>query len=56
MPPAGAALFSATVQVVLAPVVKAVGLHVSEVRVNGDTRLIVAVWETPPKVAVSVAL
>ena len=56
VPPAGAALLRVTVQVVPAPEVRLVGLHVSEVSVNGDARLIEAVCETPLRVAVRVAL
>ena len=55
VPPAGAALLRVTVQVEPAPEVRLVGLHASEVSVTADTRLIVAVCETPLKVAVSVA-
>ena len=56
VPPAGAALLRVTVQVEPAPEVRLVGLHASEVSVTAETRLIVAVCETPLRVAVRVAL
>ena len=56
VPPAGAALLRVTVQVVPAPEARLVGLHVSEERTTGADKLMVAVCETPLKVAVSVAL
>ena len=56
VPPAGAVLLRVTVHVVLAPELKLVGLHDSEDRTTGAAKLIVAVCETPLKVAVSVAL
>jgi hypothetical protein len=55
VPPAGAAWLRVTVHVALVPEVKLVGLHVTEETVSADTRLIVAAWETPLRVAVSVA-
>ena len=55
VPPAGAAWLRVTVQVVPAPVARLVGLQDSEDRTTGATRLIVAVCETPLRVAVSVA-
>ena len=54
-PPVGAAFESAAVQVVLAPVLRVLGLQVSEVSAADDTRLMAAVWETPLSVAVMVA-
>ena len=56
VPLAGAALLRVTVHVVLAPELRLVGLHDSEDRTTGAAKLIVAVCETPLKVAVSVAL
>jgi hypothetical protein len=56
VPPAGAAWLKFTVHVALVPEVKLMGLQVSEETVTADTRLTVAVCETPLKVAVSVAL
>jgi hypothetical protein len=56
VPPAGAVLLSVTVQVVVAPEFKLLGLQASELTVGEATRLITTVFETPPRVAVSVAL
>jgi hypothetical protein len=56
VPPAGVVLLRFTAHVVMAPEVKLVGLQVSEETVTADTRLIVAVWVKPLRVAVSVAL
>jgi hypothetical protein len=47
VPPAGAGLLSATVQVVVPRDSKLVGLHVNELRATDSTRLTVAVWEIP---------
>ena len=55
-PPAGAAWLRVTVQVALVPGAKLVGLQEIEDKTTGATRLIVAVCETPLRVAVSVAL
>ena len=55
-PPAGAGLFKVNVQVALDPDGKVVGLHVKDESVIDDARLIVAVFETPLREAVSVAL
>ena len=54
-PPVGAALVRVTVQVLAAPEARLVGLHASEERVTGASRLIAAVRETPLRVAVRVA-
>jgi hypothetical protein len=56
VPPTGAVLLSVTVQVVFAPEFKLVGVHASELSATGASRLIVAVCDTPFKVAVRVAL
>ena len=56
VPPAGAALLRVTVQVVPAPEVRLVGLQDSEDRTTGTDKLMVAVCETPLRVAVSVTL
>jgi hypothetical protein len=56
VPPAGATWLRVTVQVVPTPEVKLVGLQVSEDRTPGATRLTVAFFETPLRVAVSVAV
>jgi hypothetical protein len=56
VPLAGAALLSVAVHVEVAPRAKVVGLHVSELRVCVDTKLIAEVCETPLRAAVSVAL
>ena len=50
------ALDSVTVQVLLADEFKLVGEHASDVSVNGATRPMVAVLDTPLRVAVTVAL
>jgi hypothetical protein len=54
-PPAGAALFRVTVQVVEAPEFTLVGLHAKLETKIGATRLNGALWEAPFKVAVTVA-
>jgi hypothetical protein len=54
-PPAGATWLRVTVHIALVPEVKLVGVHVNEETVSADTRLIVAAWEAPLRVAVSVA-
>ena len=46
IPPLGAAPLNATVQVVVAPEFRVVGLHASDDNVTGATKLTVAVWET----------
>ena len=58
VPPFGAAPLSATVHVVIAPVLRFVGLHVSDDSVSGwdAARLIVAVRDAPFRLAVKVAL
>ena len=56
VPPAGAFLDSVTVQVLTAEDPRVVGLQLSVERATGETRLIVAVCETPLRVAVTVAL
>ena len=56
VPPAGAALVRATVQVLVAPEVRLVGLQASEDRTTGATRVRVAVLETPLSMAVMVAV
>ena len=56
VPPAGAAWLRFTVHVALAPEVRLVELHASEDTVAGGVKLMVAVCETPLRVAVSVAL
>jgi hypothetical protein len=56
VPPEGAVWLRLIVQVALAPEVRLVGLQISEETVTGDARPIVEVCETPPRVAVSVAL
>jgi hypothetical protein len=55
-PPAGAALVRVTVQVEDEFWLRLVGLHVTEETSTGATRLIVAVAEVVPRVAVRVAL
>ena len=47
---------SVTVQVLLAEEFRLVGVHASDVSVTGATKLIVAVCDTPLRVAVTVAL
>ena len=56
VPPVGAAWLRVTVQVVEAPELTLVGLQVSAEIAVGATRLRVAVWEAPFRVAVTVAL
>jgi hypothetical protein len=53
--PAGAALAMVTVQVLEALWTRLVGLQLRLEISTGATRLIIAVWELPPKVAVTVA-
>ena len=55
-PPAGAASFSVTVHVLTALCPRLVGLHATPETSTGASRLIVAVWELLPRVAVTVAL
>jgi hypothetical protein len=58
VPPLGAALLSVTVHVVAAPELKLFGLQASEDNTTGPigaARLTVVVWDTPLRVAVSVA-
>jgi hypothetical protein len=55
-PPVGAALVRVTVQVLEALGPRLVGLQTSEVSVNDATRLIEAVREPPPRVAVTVVV
>ena len=56
VPPVGAALDSITVQVLLPDELRLVGEQAREVSVTEATRLIAAVLETPPRVAVTVVL
>ena len=56
VPPVGAVAVKVTVQVVLAPEARVVGVHTSEETVAAATRLMAAVLEPLPKVAVSVTL
>jgi len=56
MPPEGAAWLTVTVQVVLAPPAKVLGLHAREESVTPAGRLIVEVCEMPLSVAVRVAV
>jgi hypothetical protein len=56
VPPEGAVEASVTVQVVAPPEVRAVGLQASEEKLTAVVRLIVAVLETPLRVAVTDAL
>jgi len=55
VPPVGAAWFSVTVQVVAAPEFKLVGLQARPVSSVGATRVKLAVWDVPFRVAVTVA-
>ena len=55
-PPAGAEVLNVTVHVVAASGMSVVGIHVSDSGVSGATRLIVTDFDTPLRVAVSVAL
>jgi hypothetical protein len=55
-PPAGAAALNVTVQVLTPPGLRLVGLQVSAETSTGAVRLIVAVLELLPKVAVTIAL
>jgi hypothetical protein len=56
LPPIGAASFRVTVQVVVAPELTLVGLHVSPETTAGSTRLRLVVSRVPLRVAVIVAL
>jgi hypothetical protein len=56
VPPVGAAELRVTVQVLAAPEARVVGLQASEERLTEAVRLMVAVLDTPPRVAVRVAL
>ena len=56
VPPGGAALLRVTVQVLVTPEARLLGLHASEERATGATRERVAVLETPLSVAVMVAV
>jgi len=49
-------LLSVTAHVVAAPEFRLVGLHASDDSTTGATRLMLAVFDTPLNVAVSVAL
>ena len=55
-PPVGAVWVSVTVQVLTALCPRLVGLQATPETRTGATRLIVAVWELLPSVAVTVAL
>jgi hypothetical protein len=55
-PPAGAAVLKLTVHVVAASGISVVGVHASDCGVGSATRLIVTDFDTPLRVAVSVAL
>jgi hypothetical protein len=55
-PPAGALWVSVTVQVLTALCPRLVGLQARVETSTGASRLIVAVWELVPRVAVTVAL
>ena len=56
IPPFDAPPLNATVQVVLAPAFRLVGLHVRDDSITGATRLTVAVCKAPFRLAVRVAL
>ena len=56
VPPEGAALLKVTVQVVAPPLFNDVGAQERLLNVTGAVRLMVAVLETPLRVAVRVAL
>ena len=56
IPPAGAPWPNVIVHVVAPPELKLVGLHARDVRTTGAIRLTVAVFDTPARVAVKVAL
>ena len=53
-PPIGAALLSVTVQALVAPEPRLVGLQASDDRETGAIRLTVTFWETPLSDAVTV--
>jgi hypothetical protein len=55
-PPAGAVCVSVTVQLLTAPCPRLVGVHATPDTCTGASKLIVAVCELPPSVAVTVAL
>ena len=55
-PPVGAVWVRVTVQVLTALEPRLVGLQATPEKSTDATRLIVAVWELPPRVAVTVAL
>ena len=56
VPLMGATLLSVTVHVVAAPELKLLGLHVNEDSTAAATKLTVADWDIPLRVAVRVAL
>ena len=56
IPASGAALLRVTVHVVADPELKLLGLQASEDSTAGAIRLTFAVWDTPLRVAVSVAV
>jgi hypothetical protein len=56
IPPAGAEAVKVTVHVVAASGISVVGVHASDCGVGGATRLMVTDFDTPLRVAVSVAL
>ena len=56
VPPVGAVWFSVTEHVVLAPLLRLVGLQDIDDSTTGAVRLITAVLDVPLRVAVSVAL
>jgi hypothetical protein len=55
-PPGGAASLNVTVQLVVVPEFKLLGLHTSDVKTADAVKLMLAVLETPESVAVRVAL
>jgi len=55
-PPTGAGLLNVTVQVVLSPGLRTVGLQDSEDSTTEAARLMIAVFDTPLNVAVSVTV
>ena len=56
IPPEGAALVRVTVQVLVAPEAKVVGLHVTEASANEADKVIETVWDALPRVAVRTAV